>query len=664
MHIVECYFESGGFDFKLLRGGISVYMWNLAKQFVAAGHRVSIVTATNGRLDYLRGQYPIEKLDYLDRYELPLRLDPGVWKAQAEHDIALTTEAYRLHLDGIDIYFLDNAMLRLYPQTCYPPYESKGSEIGFHKPLAFQVDCIRFIRQQFGAETIVIHAHEPYYQYLLPLAFRDDPGKVVVSTVQSNMPVNKKVYKPKVRRLLELLDVSADLDAFDDRLPDDGLLQCIEQQMPSTHLHYAYPENYLNLLAPILEYSDHIDFLSPGQMDFYSSFADTPFEQLFQQLTIAEVIARNRHKFFVGWCAISDRWHQFDAGSVDRAAVLQGLGLNPDWPTFFHNARYAVEHKGQVELMRAIEAVLTVDPKVNFIVRCISGIGIDDPYFHHVQARFPANVHLDWAMVSEERLMELASAADFGLFPSKFEMDTFLIAQGESMLCGTVPIATLQEGTRHFEHGRPLSDPLATGLAVNRSFAENDNRLVQALSERIIEAIALYRDQPATYQRLARNAHQCASQFNWSMAAQAHLQAFGRGKAATAAPAITTPAPQTSEQARAAFEAAYTKADFERCAALNRELRSPHLARRLAERVSLRHADAQGPDVEYRFAEAVAIDLFTRPALGETRFVAYAMTPTAEGFRCQLPVPPADRELYCRLTLRSGRVCWDRIAHA
>lgn len=535
MHIVECYFEASGFDHRLLRGGIAVYIWNLAQKFVAAGHQVSVVTATNGRLDELRSRYPLQPLPYQHRYTLPLRLDPRVWKEQAEHDIALDTRAYKLRLEGIDLYFLDNEMLRLYPDTCYPPYESKGRDIGFHKPLAFQVDAVQFIRQQFEGEDIVLHAHEPYYQYLLPLAFKDDARMRVVSTVQSNMPVNKKVYKPKVQRLLQLLEVQADLDAYDDALPPgDGLSPEMQHTLARTHLHYTYPEGYLPLLAPVLQHSDLVDFLSPGQMQFYSTFADTPFEPLFRQLAISKLIERNAHKFFVGWCAIADRWHRFDADSVDRAAVLRGLGLDPARPTFYHNARYAVEHKGQVELMRAVEAVLQEGADANFIIRCISGTGIPDPYFHAVKARFPHNIHLDWSLVSEETLMRYAATADFGLFPSKFEMDTFLIAQGESMLCGAVPIATVQQGTRHFEHSRPLHDPAATGFALPRSFAENDDVLVQALVQRLREAMHIFRAEPHTYRRLARNARDVASRFTWEMAAQAHLQAFQRASAGRA----------------------------------------------------------------------------------------------------------------------------------
>jgi glycosyltransferase involved in cell wall biosynthesis len=618
MHIVEVYFESGGFDFKLLKGGISVYMWNLSRKFVAAGHKVSLVTATNGRLDYLQQHYQLERLDWRHDYVLPLALDPLVWDARTEAEVPLSTSVYKMTLEGIDVYFLDNEMLRLYPDTCYPPYQVKGSELGFYKPLAFQVDCIEFIEHQFGGEKILVHAHEPYYQYLLPIAFRDDADKVMVSTVQSNMPINKKIYKPKLARLLELLGVQMDLDQFDDRIDkSDPLVQCMEQTLPVTHLYYPYRDDYINLLAPILEYSDFVDFLSPGQLRFYASFADTPFEQLYGQLKIADVVRRNAHKLFVGWCAISDNWHNFDPSTVDRAEVLSGLGLDPALPTFYHNARYAVEHKGQVELMRAIDQVLAQGHKVNFIVRCMSGTGIDNPYFHEVKARYPANIHLDWRMVSEATLMRYASAADFSLFPSKFEMDTFLIAQGEAMLLGAVPIATAQEGTAHFDHALPLSDAGATGLAVNRSFAEDDALLAQALAARIAEAAQLYRDDQPRYAELAANARAVASRFTWDMAARAHLDVFERAafERYQGAPAQDKPAQRSIEIGAGA--------------------------------------------VRYSVPGAAGVSLFSQDG---ARFARVPMQAAGGGFVADLA--QADGELFFQVTLDNGRVYWDRSGHA
>ena len=79
VHIIETYFECGGFDHRFLQGGISVYLWNLSRAFADQGHRVSVVTPAHGRLDDLRNSYDLERLDYEDTYELPLVLDrtPG-----------------------------------------------------------------------------------------------------------------------------------------------------------------------------------------------------------------------------------------------------------------------------------------------------------------------------------------------------------------------------------------------------------------------------------------------------------------------------------------------------------------------------------------------------------------------------------------------------------
>lgn len=674
MHIVEVYFESSGFDFRLLKGGISVYIWNLARKFVAAGHRVSLVTATNGRLDYLREHYQLEQLPYRHQYDLPLALDPTVWKGMEQAEVALDTRAWKMTLEDIDVYFLDNDMLRLYPDTCYPPYQVKGSDLGFFKPLAFQVDCVDFIKRQFAGEPIVVHAHEPYYQYLLPLAFKDDMDKTMISTVQSNMPIDKRIYGPKLERLLAFLGIEADVSAFAGELAGgetgaDGLLDCMREHLPASHLYYPPRPDHINLLAPILEHSDYVDFLSPGQLRFYSSFADTPFEQLYERLAIAEVVKRNADKLFVGWCAISDAWHRFDPASVDREEVLRELGLDPALPTFYHNARYAVEHKGQVELMRAIDAALARDPNMNFIVRCISGTGIDNPYFHEVKARYPRHIHLDWSMVSEATLMAYASAADFSLFPSKFEMDTFLIAQGEAMLCGAVPIATAQEGTSHFQHALPLTDPDATGFAVNRSFAEDDPLLAQALASRIAEAATLYREDHPRYLALAANARRVASAFTWDMAAQAHLEVFERAEAERIAGAPrrrVRPQPasragaSSADQLRTQFEQAFARADFAQCRRLAEALDDAGLRARVDARLAV---DAASARVRYRHPEAVAVSLFARPARGAP-FRRLPMAPGADGFEAALEGTPHDGELFFQLTLGSGRVCWDRSGHA
>ncbi|QQC92944.1 glycosyltransferase [Streptomyces alfalfae] len=206
LHIIETYFECCGFDHTFLQGGTSVYLWNLSRAFAARGHRVSIVTPAHGRLDDLRERYEVEDLPYEDVHTVPVVLDPQVWRGfPAEVSLELRTTAHRIRLDGVDLYFLADAYLDRLPETFYPPYSAKGNDLVFFKPLVFQVDSVRFLRTWFGDEKALVHAHEPYYHYLLPAALRDDPSKLVVSNVQSNMPITKKVYGPKVRRLLDEL---------------------------------------------------------------------------------------------------------------------------------------------------------------------------------------------------------------------------------------------------------------------------------------------------------------------------------------------------------------------------------------------------------------------------------------------------------------------------
>ncbi|MFF9587390.1 glycosyltransferase [Streptomyces achromogenes] len=688
MHIIETYFECCGFDHTFLQGGTSVYLWNLSRTFAARGHRVSIVTPAHGRLDDLRRRYEVEDLPYEDTYTLPVALDPRVWQGfPAQAELALRTTAHRIRLAGVDLYFLANEYLNQLPDTFYPPYSAKGRDLVFFKPLVFQVDSVRFLRGWFGGEKAVVHAHEPYYHYLLPAALRDDPAKLVVSNVQSNMPIAKKVYRPEVERLFELLGVDVKLP---DPEPETDAPAAIVQYQQLTHLHYTYPPDHVAIYELTAEHADLIDFLSPGQLDFYAGFRDTPFEALFRRLPIADVVRRNAHKMFVGGCAISDQWLAWDPAGVDRAQVLGGLGLDPALPTFFHNARYAVHHKGQTELMRAVDRVLSEGLAANFVIRCISGNGIDDPFFHEVAARHPGRLHFEWERVEEAQVFSYAAASDFALFPSKFEMDTFLIAQGEAMAVGAVPIATDQRGMEHFRHAD--GPDTATGFAVNRSFAEDDDLLTDALARRIRQAAALWSDDPGRYRELSERAAAVARVFTWDHCADLHLAAFtglweGRppvlstelalrhgwfdllpDASVTAGAALAhgdiaaweRQAPFDADAALTMFRAAWERADFAVC---ERVLGRLPEAVPAAEAARLRGRSRILGDgrLEYRLPHAERVEV-VEPRRGPDRALPEVRTleRTAPGLFVGEAPSTAGRLL---LTLSSGRVTWDEVRH-
>ncbi|WP_409239089.1 glycosyltransferase [Streptomyces sp. PA5.6] len=694
MHIIETYFECCGFDHTFLQGGTSVYLWNLSRAFAARGHRVSIVTPAHGRLDDLRARYDVEDLPYEDTYTLPLALDPEVWRGfPAETGIELRTTAHRIRLDGVDLYFLSNDWLDRLPTTFYPPYSAKGRDLVFFKPLVFQADSVRFLRGWFGEERAVVHAHEPYYHHLLPAALRDDPTKLVVSTVQSNMPIAKKVYGPEVRRLFELLDVKAEFGVA----PEGSYPAAVLQYQQLTHLHYAYPPDHVALYELTAEHADLIDFLSPGQLDFYASFRDTPFAELFERLPMADVVRRNAHKMFVGGCAISDEWLAMDPAGVDRADVLGGLGLDPGLPTFFHNARYAVHHKGQVELVRAVDRVLSAGLAANFVLRCIAGEGIDDPYFHEVARRHAGRLHLEWERVDERRVFAYAASSDFCVFPSKFEMDTFLIAQGEAMACGAVPIATAQEGMAHFRHADGPST--GTGFAVNRSFAEDDELLVSALADRFREAVTLWSEDPARYRELSERASAVAREFTWERCADLHLAAFGRlwrgvptepptqlalrhgwfeqlrdadsaaiAEAAVAHGAVDVyerHAPLDADAARRIFAAAWQRADFAACERVLARGPGGAVERQDVDRLRGRCRMGDDGRIIYRLPHAERVELVVPSVTGaDGRALPRVelLERTAPGeFSGPAPGRAADARLL--LTLSCGRVTWDEVCH-
>ncbi|WP_030398106.1 glycogen/starch synthase [Kitasatospora purpeofusca] len=699
MHIIETYFECGGFDHRLIQGGTSVYLWNLSKALADKGHRVSIVTPAHGRLEDLRRLHDVQTLDYRDEYELPLVLDPQTWgdTFPAEVRIPLTTTAHLVRLEGVDLYFLSNQLLDELPDRFYPPYQSKGHDLVFFKPLAYQVDSIRFVRQRFADDRAVLHTHEPYYSYLMPAAFRHDPTKLVVGTVQSNMPITKAVYGPKVTRLLDFLEAGVEPPA-DNTAPLDEHAAVMSSYQQLTHLHYEYGPEHVRVYDLVADNADLIDFLAPGHRDFCTGFADTPFEQVFAQLPVHDTVRRNAHKSFVGGCAVGDTWTTGELPAVDRTAVLGGLGLDPALPTFFHNARWAVNHKGQVELFRAVDRVLNEGLAANFVLRCISDAGIEDPYVHDVVERHKGRIHLEWQRVDERRIVEYAVSSDFCLFPSKFEMDTFLIAQGEAMAAGAVPIATAQLGMAHFGH---IADPLtgpgaerATGFAVNRSFTEDDPLLADALARCIHLAAALLREQPGEYRRLRANAIANARQFTWERVADLHLAAFtpiweghrpqldvelvlrhgwfdllpdeayeSHRTAVTEAAArlgdaaahrrCIEPTPDTT---RTLFETAWDRADFARCEQTAGS--DPQLRARLDGRCTVENGR-----IVYRLPHAERVELvrFGPAGPGRRQVTVQQLQRIEDGFTGR--IPDDGQDLHLLLTLTSGRATWDVIRH-
>ena len=90
MHVIECYFEFGGFDEYLVKGGISVYLWDLCRHLRRRGIRVSALTPSHGQLERLRKHGDLLSLDWHDNFSDPgCPLDPGVLDASYFTDAAL-----------------------------------------------------------------------------------------------------------------------------------------------------------------------------------------------------------------------------------------------------------------------------------------------------------------------------------------------------------------------------------------------------------------------------------------------------------------------------------------------------------------------------------------------------------------------------------------------
>ncbi|GAB3079071.1 glycogen/starch synthase [Micromonospora schwarzwaldensis] len=711
MHIVECSFECGGFDVALMRGGMSLQSWHMAREFVREGHQVSVITPAHGAADYLVEKYGARPLDYRHRYDLPLVLDPDIWRGfPAEQHAALTTTVYHTRIDGVDLYYLSNEYLDLLPDTLYPAAASEGRDLSFFKPLAFQMDAVHLLRTLWPDEHLVVHAHEPYYHFLVSAAFRDDPRRLVVSTINSNMPVNRKVYRPQVERLLDQIGVRVDLTALADPEPAGDLDVVMREHLPTTRLYQPQRLDDVCVISLVTICGDALEFLSEGQRDYFFTFHDTPFEKVFPQLTVARAIRENAGKFFVGGSGVSAEWLARDPDETDRRGVLADLGLDPDRPTFYHAARYSLHHKGQLELMRAIDEVLHDEKEVNFVLRCVTASGRDararagNDYFQEVAERYPDNVRLDWSMTDPDTLFAHASAADFCIYPSKFELESFLIAQAEAMVCGAVPIGTDQQGTNHLGHA--WGTLTGTGLAVRRSFRDDDPRLVEDLVATIRRALEMICSRPDEYRRLSRRARAVGRTFIWSRLAQQHLAVYrslldGRADTGpTATDAIRygwfdlLPARAWRERRddiarqalalgdadaygrcavldepayRELFEAAYRRADFVRCTSLAARSGLADLVHRLRSRCRLTQADGRW-QLRYTFAEAERVDLFV-PSTGPGTNTGPSRRPEpmrqdGHGFVIALDAPPPHPTLHFLLTLRSGRTGWDEVTVA
>ncbi|GAB3079056.1 glycogen/starch synthase [Micromonospora schwarzwaldensis] len=706
MHIIKVAFECAAFDVSLMRGGVATLVWHLAREYVEQGHRVSIVTPAHGSLDYLRAHYELEELPYADTHVMPLLLDPRIWPDHpTEVALPLTTRAFRLRRDGVDVYFLSDEHLDLLPEQLYPANELEGRDLAYFKPLVFQVDAIRFIQSVFADEPAVIQGYEPYFHYLLPPVLGGKPGRTMVSTIAMNAPINDKVYRPNLERLLRMFATDVDLDRLADPPLDDALSTAMGNHLRRSHRRQEFGPDYTCYFSLIALHTDVIDFLSTGQQHYYSTFRDAPSERSFQQLTVSRIIKETAHKQLVGGCALPNWWLERDPTLVDRRRTLTGLGLDPARPTFYHAARLDPNHKGQVELMEAVDAVLRTDRDVNFIIRCAVNSGGDGKpsggpaRFQEIHDRYPENIALEWQMVDEEVLFDQVAASDFCVFPSKFELDAFLITMGEAMACGAVPLATAQETLSHYHHALDRSHPAATGFAVARSFRANDDHLTRELAAGIRAALDVFRHDRPTYTRLSTNARELARTFRWKECAAQRLTRFaqaaqgvearhpdelaieygwfdrlgddawqthrdriaGEAMARGDIDVYRRCAPVDASTVNRLFDAAYRRADFDRCARLA-ELVGEERQRLVRERCVVERT-GRGRRVTYHLPHADRVDLVlpyqVAPEAGSGRRYTWPLTPQGGRFVGDLPDGLDVDELVLLLTLATGRVAWD-----
>ena len=515
-----------------------MYLWNRVRKFRDAGHDVEAETAAHGLLDELAATYAVTDLPWEIDEEVPVRLDPCVWPDHPETvGLRLAVRASRVTVDEIPVVFLHGGLLDRHPDTVPPPRDREGASADVLASLAFQVAAARYLSDRERPGTVV-HLHEPRHHYLIPAALAGR-GLTVVSTVQTNHPVNDKVYAPEVRGLLEHMGADPSVvDGLADPPLDSHLQRAMRSYLPGTGLYSELDTpsapDYVSTLAVVLRGVAAMDFLSEGQLQHLTTQVGTPFERLVGELAVARELRSHRDRLVVCGCAIGDEWLTAERSDEHRLRTLGGLGLDPGLPTIYHSGRYALQHKGQKEVFGAVGRLLDGGVRCNVLLHCLAARPPDDPDLAGLASRHPDLVRVRTEAETTGELMDWALASDLSVFPSKFELDTFLMAMGEAMAAGAIPVATAQRGMAHFGHAFDLDEPGATGLAVRRSFRVDDPQLTEDVHQGLRRLVALARDDPERVAALRGRARTVARRFTWDAVAARFLAMFAgclRGQA-------------------------------------------------------------------------------------------------------------------------------------
>jgi glycosyltransferase involved in cell wall biosynthesis len=193
-------------------------------------------------------------------------------------------------------------------------------------------------------------------------------------------------------------------------------------------------------------------------------------------------------------------------------------------------------------MFRALLRLLDDGERFNALLHCLAPRPLADPDIDALTRRYPDLVRISTGPMTQPELIGWATASDLCLFPSKFEMDTFLMAMGEAMAAGAVPIATAQLGMRHFGHAFDVTDPAASGLALPRSFRIDDPVLTEAICAGLRDMLQMMRTEPARFEALRERAIATARQFCWQQTANRFLEIFAATAAGSTAAAARTAA--------------------------------------------------------------------------------------------------------------------------
>ena len=473
MTLTNVYFDAAGFDPRMIKGGPSHFVWNLAHSIAANREDSALLIPSHGELELFIQDWGFENIWEMTVPTLELPLEPDIWPTPSNLCISGILTLWKGTIQGVEVFVIDHYLLRAYRDSYFPPYETKGKDLGFFKPLVFQILCLHVLLNSGYFSTIEpIIFHEPYYHFLMIHILALKGYENLFSVIHSNMPLEKRFYFPTLQPVGRIFGLELDCD-YPQRT-NNPAISFMESILPSTHLHYPQGEGiFIPIMLWPLRDSLRILFLNEGHRQFVIHQSHTPMENLISKLPLHTDLKKIEITSGILGACLNALWLE---GNIPKRN-------NERSTKFFHSGRWAPGHKGQFELLEAVQRFVrdNTDSDSSFILHFL---GLDEKTKSLLNEQInnsPRVVILNQTL-DQKALKQFYQECDFCIFPSKFEMETFFMSIGEAMTQGCIPISTIQIGTQHWWSTLPDS---ILGLWLTRSFQEHSTQLVDEIIQSI-----------------------------------------------------------------------------------------------------------------------------------------------------------------------------------